>query len=333
MSRRNSFILGLLFVILVVEILIVAPKEVGILPSQEKREVAAPAAAGAQDKSGAGQIMRDVHLIEAKEGGKEWELWAKRALRPQDNEQWTIEKVKVKFFAANGVTYTVTGQKGKVQPNQNDMRIEGDVETHSSNGYVFKTQVADYSSKEKKLTSPDAVEMRGPKDNSGRNIHLTGADMIADLASNEISINRNVVAKKPVSKAGEPERIANIQSQRAVFSGRSNQAHFFGNVVIDVDTMQVSGPQAKFDFDPKTDNLSAVQVAGGVKVTDTDKFATSGTVSMSFRDNKLVFKGSPRVVQNGDELVGDEITFLDGGKRVEVSNAKAQIDPRSVNKR
>jgi len=154
-----------------------------------------------------------------------------------------------------------------------------------------------------------------------------------DFATNEISINRNVNAKKPVSRPGEPERVATITSQRAVFSGRSNQAHFFGNVVIDVDTMQVSGPQAKFDFDPKTDTLNAVQVAGGVKVTDTDKFATSGTVNLSFRDNKLVFKGSPRVVQNGDELVGDEITFLDGGKRVEVSNAKAQIDPKTVNKR
>ncbi|MES2963426.1 MAG: LPS export ABC transporter periplasmic protein LptC [Bdellovibrionota bacterium] len=329
MSRRNSFILGLLFVILVVEILIVAPKEVGVLPANENRATTAPA----QDKAGTGQVMRDVHLVEAKESGKEWELWADRAVRPQDNEQWTIEKVKVKFFAANGVTYTVTGLKGKVQPDQNAMRIEGDVETHSSNGYVFKTQVADYSSKDKKLMSPGAVEMIGPRDNSGRNIHLTGADLVADLASNEININRNVNAKKPISKPGEPERIATIQSQRAVFSGRSSQAHFFGNVVIDVDTMQVSGPQAKFDFDSKTDALSAVQVAGGVKVTDTDKFATSGTVSMSFRDNKLVFKGSPRVVQNGDELVGDEITFLDGGKRVEVSNAKAQIDPKSMEKR
>lgn len=329
MSRRNSFILGLLFVILVVEILIVAPKEVGILPSQEKQDAAAPV----QNKDGAGQIMYDAHLTETTVNGKDWELWAKRATKSQADEQLTIEKVKVKFFAENGVTYTVTGLKGRVQPDQKAMHIEGDVETRSSNGYVFKTPSAEYSSQARKLTSPGVVEMQGPKDNTGRNIHLTGAEMIADLASNEISINKNVVARKPVSKVGEPERIANIQSQRAVFSGRSNQAHFFGNVVIDVDTMQVSGPQAKFDFDPKTDNLSAVQVAGGVKVTDTDKFATSGTVSMSFRDNKLVFKGSPRVVQNGDELVGDEITFLDGGKRVEVSNAKAQIDPKSVNKR
>ena len=328
MSRRNSFILGLLFVILVVEILIVAPKEVGILPSRESSATATTA-----PEQGAGQIMYDAHLMETKESGKDWELWAKRATKSQSDEQLTIEKVKVKFFAANGVTYTVTGLKGRVHQDRNAIHIEGDVETHSSNGYVFKTQVAEYSSKDRKLVSPGDVEMQGPRDNSGRNIHLTGADMSADLASNEISINRNVKAKKPVQKQGEPERIANIQSQRAVFSGKSNQAHFFGNVVIEMDTMQVSGPQAKFDFDSRSQNLSSVQVAGGVKVTDTDKFATSGTVSLSFRDNKLVFKGSPRVVQNGDELVGDEIIFLDGGKRVEVSNAKAQIDPRTVEKR
>jgi lipopolysaccharide export system protein LptA len=60
-------------------------------------------------------------------------------------------------------------------------------------------------------------------------------------------------------------------------------------------------------------------------VTDTDKFATSGTVSLDVQEDKVVFSGSPRVVQNGDELVGDKITLLDGGRRVQVSNAKAQI--------
>ena len=329
MSRRNSIILGLLFVILVVEILVVAPRDVGAPPTQSQAKRLKPR----PGTEGGGQIMTDVHLVEAKPSGKEWELWADRAVRPKDNERWTIEKVRVKFFAANGVIYTVTGLKGYVVQVKNDMRIEGNVVTHSSNGYVFKTDIADYSSTARKLSSPHDVEMDGPPDHAGHSIHVTGADLVADMTSNEISINKNVHARKPVSRTGEPDRIANIQSQRAVFSGNANQANFFGNVVIDFDTMQVTGPQAKFAYDPRTENLDSVQVMGGVKVTDTDKFATSGTVNLSFKDTKLVFNGSPRVVQNGDELVGDVITFLDGGKKVEVSNAKAQLEPRTMEDR
>jgi LPS export ABC transporter protein LptC len=328
MSKRNTIILALLFVLFVVELIILAPDELGLSPSDADTTDQATTPASAD----AGQIMRDVHLVEAKGEGKEWELWADKALRPKEGEKWTIEKVRVKFFGKEGVTFTVTGKRGMVTPEKNDIRIEGDVETRSSNGYVFKTPSAYYDSAAKKLTSPQDVEMTGPKESKDRNIHLTGFEMIADLASSEISVNRGVRARKKVASVEGADRTATIQSQRAIFSANSNLAQFFGNVVIDMETMQISGPQAKFALDPKTQGLESIQVSGGIRVTDTDKFATSGTVSLDLKEDKVVFSGSPRVVQNGDELVGDQITLLDGGKRVQVSNAKAQIDPRAVEK-
>lgn len=324
MNKRNSIILGLLFVILVIEIVILAPKEVGLSPEENPEK----AVAQKPHDGTSGQVMQDLHLVEAKTEGKEWELWADKAMRPKDNEQWTIEQVRVKFFANNGVTYTVTGNKGSVVPekDKNDIRIEGNVVTRSSNGYVFKTESVYYDSKNRRLASPKDVEMTGPKDAEGDMLTLTGTDLIAEMATNEITINKNVHAKKGI----KGDRVASIRSERAVFSGRSNMAHFFGNVVMDVETMTLTGPEARFAYDPKTGTLDSVQVDGGVRVTDTDKFATSSSVSMNIKDDRVVFNGAPRVVQNGDELVGDEIVFLEGGKKIQVSNAKAQIDPNTV---
>jgi LPS export ABC transporter protein LptC len=336
MNKRNSIILGLLFVIIVIEILVLAPKELGLSISEEEQE-SAPQVPKPQEGA-SGQIMQDVHLVEAKTSGKEWELWADKAMRPADNAEWTIEKVRVTFFANNGVTYQVTGKQGRVVPGKNDIRIAGNVVTRSSNGYNFKTESVLYDSKNRKLTSPGVVEMTGGagKPNAaaeGANkkeaLYLTGENMIADLDTNEIAITKNVRARRRV----KDDREAVIQSDRAVFSGRSNSAQFFGNVVIDVDTMRLTGPEAKFLFNPKTEAFESVEVGGGVKVTDTDRFATSSSVSVHFKEDRVVFSGAPRVVQNGDELVGDEIVFLEGGKKVQVSNAKAQIDPRAVEKR
>jgi LPS export ABC transporter protein LptC len=331
MSKRNTIILALLFVIFVVELIILAPEELGLFQSKADKQADASMP---PSNSEAGQVMKGAHLVQAKGEAKEWELWADQAIKPKEGERWTIERVKVKFFGKDGVTFTVTGKQGTVTvtPDKNDIHIEGDVETRTSNGYVFKTPSASYDSIGKKLSSPLDVEMTGPRDSKDRNIHLTGNDLLADLASNEITINRNVHARKKVGTNDNVDRTATIQSQRAIFSGKSNLAQFFGNVVIDLDTMQISGPQAKFAFDPKSDALDSIEVAGGIRVTDTDKFATSGTVSLNLKEDKVVFSGSPRVVQNGDELVGDQITLLDGGKRVQVSNAKAQIDPRAVEK-
>jgi len=270
-----------------------------------------------------------VHLVEAKSDGKEWELWAARALRQKDKDNWDIEDVRVKFFAKSGVTYTVTGKKGHVVPDKKDMHIEGNVITRSSNGYVFKTESAFYDSKNRRLTSPGDVEMTGPKDKEGGQLYLTGAEMTAEFETNLINVNRNVHARKNLKN----DKVVTIESQRALFSGKTNSAQFFGNVVIDAETMRITGPEARFVYGQKSQSLDSVEVVGGIHVTDTDKFATSRSVNVSFKDDRVVFNGAPRVVQNGDELIGDQIVFLEGGHKVQVSNAKAEMDPRTMEKK
>jgi LPS export ABC transporter protein LptC len=330
MSKRNSIILGLLFMILVVELIILAPKEIGT-GAEPPPAATAPAAA----ETGSGQIMKDVYSVEAKPEGKEWELWADRALRPKENQEWTIEKVKVKFYASSGVSYTVTGAKGHVVPNEKgirDIEISGNVITKASNGYVFKSESVFYDSQAKKLASPKEVEMSAPPDKEGGELTLTGSDLKADMNTNEITINKNVRSKKKI-KNGKTVAIA---SERAVFSGRSKIAQFYGNVVVSMDTMTVTGPEARFAYDSKMEALDSILVGGGIKVTDTDKFATSDSVNVSFKDDRIVFKGAPRVVQNGDEMTGDEIVLSENGHKVQVSNAKAQIDserPKTAEKK
>jgi LPS export ABC transporter protein LptC len=328
MNKRNSIILGLLFGIIGLEILVLAPKDVGLLPSSEDvSHVGATGAIG--DDSTSSQLMQDVHLIETNASGKDWELWANRAIRPQEQGEWMIEKVKVKFFATGGVTYTVTGLKGNVVPTKNDIRISGQVVTHSSNGYVFKTESVFYDAKNRRLTSPGLVEMHSEGRQEGDDFSLTGTEMVAELGTNEIKINRHVHAKRRI----KTDKFATIRSERALVSGSSNRAHFFGNVVIDFDTMRITGPEAKFVYDRDTQAFESMDIVGGARLSDLDRIATSGSVSVHFAEDRIVFKGGPRIMQNGDELVGDEIVFLDGGRKVKVSNAKAQFDPKAMENR
>jgi LPS export ABC transporter protein LptC/lipopolysaccharide transport protein LptA len=333
MNKRNSIILGLLFIILIVQIIVLAPKDAGLPPDPDELETKSAKPKGTET---GGQMGEQLHLMGSKPEGKEWELWTDKAARLNEDDGWNIERVKVKFFADNGVLYTVTGKRGRVIPEKNFIRIEGDVVTRSSNGYILKTETIYYDSKARLLTSPTAVAMTGPKEEQGSELsrlQLTGADMLANLASNEIKINDKKKGRVHAKKEVKDHKIATITSDRAIFSGRSNMAHFSGDVVMDLDTMRITGPEAKFAYNATTGSLTSVDVEGGARVTDTDKFATSKSVSVQFVDDRVVFTGSPRVVQNGDELVGDEIIFEEGGKRVRVSNAKAQIDSNSLEKK
>lgn len=326
MSRRNSIILGLLFVLLVVEIVILAPKETGFTqhsdglqkPSQVKPEAST------------GQVMENIYLIETKSDGREWELWAKKArARPGQGDDWVIEDVKVKFYGSQGVTYLVTGKLGNVVPNKKDMKIEGDVVTKSSNGYVYLTDSVVYNSEQRKLMSPNEIKLTGPKDNTGDQLKLTGSNLLADLATNEINIDRNVKAQKNVRDG----KTAVIKSDRAKLSGRTHVADFSGNVKIQIEMMTVRGPKAQFRYQPDSGELESVFVDGGVQVADANKTATSQSVDVHFLDERVVFKGAPKVIQNGDELVGDEIVFLNGGRKVKVMNAKAKLESSTVEER
>lgn len=322
---RNLIISSLLFVIVVIQLIVLMPKDT--VPFDERpasSDVTKPdPAMGLPSDFKSGQVVLDAKMIETKPEGKAMELWAARAFRPKDVGELTLETVKVKFYASNGVVYTVTGKTGGVDPDTYAMWVKGDVLTKSSNGYTFRTQSVFYDSKLKRLHSPNEVEMDGPAEVNGSRLELTGEDMSADLVSNQLKVNRKVRANRKVPG----ERVAKIQSNSALFSGQTNSAEFTGSVIMDLDTMRVTGPKAQFAYDPKSGQLESVMVAGGVRVTDSNKYATSGSLAVFFRDDRYVFRGSPRVVQNEDELIGDEIVFMDGGKKVQVLNARAQIDP------
>ncbi|CAN5485694.1 hypothetical protein BH10BDE1_BH10BDE1_25030 [soil metagenome] len=336
-NRRNLVIAALFFLIIVIQLLVLMPRDIevqDVRPARNEKKITGSKTGMASQLSKdvpSGQVVRNAHMVEAKQDQKELELWAVQAVRPKDKEEWTLDDVRVKFFASNGVTYTVTGKNGGVTTSTYALWIKGNVLTKSSNGYTFKSESIFYDPKIKRLTSPSKIEMEGPPDVNGSRLYLDGEDMIADMTTNQMNVNRKVRARRKVSAPkdtpGGDQKTAQIQSNSAVFSGNSNLAMFKGNVVIDVDTMRLTGPEAKFSYDPGVQNLDSIVVTGGVKVTDQDKSATSDSVAVYFKDDKYVFKGSPRVVQQQDELIGDEIIFLRGGKQVQVINARAQVDP------
>ena len=321
--KIGKFLLGLLFVLLVVEIIVIAPKDVDQPPPDEPGETSPQG-----PDTGVEQLMRGAHLVETREGEKEWELWAETATSYKEKAQWALQTVKTRFFGKDGVHFTVTGERGTVQVQTKDMIVKGSVRIRSSNGYVFKTEEVEYKSEERRLVAPQAVTMWGPKDGDGHSLFLRGQSLEADLNNALMTVHRDVKGEK----AFRNDKRLLIRSQRADFSGKSNLARFSGEVVMDFETMRITGPEAVFEYGAEANMVRSVQVSGGVRVSDLDKWATSQRVSVNFDKDKYVFRGNPKVVQNNDELQGEEIVFLDGGRKVEVLKARAKVDKSRMEK-
>jgi LPS export ABC transporter protein LptC/lipopolysaccharide transport protein LptA len=322
MSRYAGYFLGVLVLVLVLQVVVFAPQSVNV--RRKNQNVQEPAAPSADIE----QAMRGVHLVETSEGAREWELWADEAVAFKSRNVWELKQVKVVLFAENGVEFTVTGARGEIETQSKNLQISGDVVTRSSNGYLFKTETVSYRSEGRHLMSPGQVEMIGPKDLNGNRINLKGEGLEADLTNSMMHIQRSVRAERHLP----PDRTLVIRSDGAQFSGKERLAKFLGNVVMDMDDMRITGPEAEFEYDANKELVKSIAVKGGVKVSDTEKWATAQNLKVHFDQDKYIFRGNPRVVQDNDELRGEEIVFLEGGRKVLVQRARARVDERSLEK-
>lgn len=336
MAKLKNLIFVTLLIILFVEVLIIFPSK---LEHENEADVRARVEAqqkeleqkAAKLKRGekvdepsnlAAQKMQGVHLVESQQGRKDWELFANSAEGDQAAGAWKLKNVKVLFYKNEVVEFTVTGQSGTIDSKSKDLSVVGAVETRSENGYLFKTPAIYYSSKTRMIESPEQVLMQGPKDSSGDGLIVQGRRMQVLVDESKMRIQNQVAAQKPDNKG----KIFEIAADGAEFSGKSREATFRGAVRVSYDKMKLEGPEASFVYKSGTEILSSISVRGGVKVSDLEKYATSESVNLDLLANKYVFKGHPRLIQNEDELTGDEIIFLEGGKKVKVEKVRAKVE-------
>lgn len=291
-------------------------------PIQLEKKIEEPRPLALYDNNGAEKVMKEVHLVESRSGTRDWELFAETAEGYAGQGSWELKNVKVLFYSGEKIEFTVTGKTGRIDSKTKDMQIAGDVSTVSSNGYRFQSASLIYLADTRLLKSPDRIRMISPPDENGKGMQLDGEKMEANVDKSLMRISNGVIAKKQMNDG----KTFVIKSQVAEFSGHDNSAKFLEKVMIELDTMRMEGPEAQFSYRQGTEMLQSILMRGGVRVSDIDKYATSEAVRFDPTDNRFTLTGRPRVVQNNDEILGDQIIFIDGGKRVKVENIRARVE-------
>lgn len=319
MKNIKNLLFVALLVFLFVEVLIIFPRSLEKKAAEETTAATQEATDPAQPE----QKMAGIHLVEAQQGRRDWELFSQAAEGRQGTAAWELKNVRVLFYNKEKVGFTVTGDTGTIDGKSKDLKIKGNVVTSSENGYVFKTPSIAYSSKARRIVSPEKVSMAGPKDQMGDGFLLEGNNMLVLVDESLMKINADVKG----SKKFKDGKLFQIQSRQAEFSGKSHQATFSGGVHVKFAELNLEGPKAVFQYKGSTSSISGIQIQGGVRVTDEDKVATAEMVNLDLLKNIFTFRGKPKVVQNNDEISGEEIVFLEGGKKVKVEQATPDKSP------
>lgn len=316
MERFRNWIFLALLVVLFVEVLLIFPEHIGRRSDESAAKPAAPV------ENLKDQKVQGVHLVESRSGANDWELFAEAAEGSQGQGAWELRNVRVLFYNGPTVDFTVTGQQGTIDMKTKNMLIRGAVSTTSANGYLFKTEEIRYNAGQRRMASPGHVYMKGPRDDQGDGFEVTGEGMFVEVGRSRMVIQRRVSGKKQMND----KRDLRIEAETAEFSGKNQQAHFQGTVRMRFGETRIESPEALFVNAAKGRGIGSVKLTGGVKVNDVEKFATSESLDLDLIANRFVFTGRPKVYQNNDEISGEQIIFLDGGKKVRVERVRAQLE-------
>lgn len=138
--------------------------------------------------------IEGVHLTRAVAGKMEWELRARSADFFREEGVTRLDAPKVVFFGNGDKRIELTGSKGEVFNNTNDLAVSGDVRIVSSNGYTLRSDFLRYYSEKKIVTTESKVFM------NGKGIDMDGVGMVADIERELIFIKKGV---KAVLSTGE----------------------------------------------------------------------------------------------------------------------------------
>ncbi|MEK6628956.1 MAG: LPS export ABC transporter periplasmic protein LptC [Bdellovibrionota bacterium] len=315
-------LLFLLFIVFVfLEIIIMSPTSLE-KSNTESEDFEKSITATENDKKGVvEQKAQGVHIVENGDNQKSYQLFANEAVGTSDM-QWVLKSVQVQFFNENKANYTVAGDVGEIDGTSKDIIIRGHATTSSLNGYRFNTDTLKYISKQKVITSDDSVTMEGPRDKSGDGFRLTGEKLLVDISKNTMSILDKIFTTKLIN--GKNFKLTAV---RADFTNNSQEASFSGDVKMYLGDFNVKAQMASFYYSDINKSFVKILLKQCVVFTELDRKGTCDELEMDLTQNKMTMRGQPKVQQGSDEIRGEEIVFIDGGKKVKINKTKTTLKP------
>lgn len=312
MSIFQKFLISFGFLFLLIQLLFLVPEQV------EVHELSKDGISSTE--SSPQQVMTGVRLFEKKADKEDWELTAKTAESFASSENWKLHDVGIIFYGKL-INYNVISNEAEVNTASMDIKVLGDIKMKTSNDYEFQTEYLNYISNQRELESPTRTKLITPADKNGSRMRLEADKIAASLDENQALAYGNVYAQKKEKKSDVV-----IRSDEATFHMDTHYSQFMNNVKINYHTSLMEGPLASLKFDEVKNTLTELVMSGGAVLKDNNRYASAESMSIQFLKDLFLLTGNPRVIQSGDELIGNEILLLNGGKQIQVKGAKAQIE-------
>ncbi|MFQ5914396.1 MAG: LPS export ABC transporter periplasmic protein LptC [Nitrospinota bacterium] len=132
--------------------------------------------------------IKDVFLTEDKGGAKAWELKAEWARMYRKKNKTIFEDLRVKVYVKGRRPMHITGEAGEMDNETKDIRIRGNVEIVSEEGYTLRTESLVWHNERREIVTEEAVAM------AGKNFRLTGRGLRVKVDDERLWLQKQVTA-------------------------------------------------------------------------------------------------------------------------------------------
>jgi len=126
--------------------------------------------------------VRNIHYTEVGDTGMKWEVRADAARYQKQDNLAFFDKITVRLVMKDGRNLVITGDRGRIKTDSQDMEIEGNVTIVSEEGDRFSTDRLYYRNAGKVIETDRPVLMEN------RYARVSGVGMVFPLEENRVSI-------------------------------------------------------------------------------------------------------------------------------------------------
>ena len=159
--------------------------------SPERRTAAPAAPTLTNTRALSSSAMNGVQFEQSKNGTREWHLTASRLYSAENDAEMRLEDVKALFFGAAGKNEEtrIRSEKARYNGDTKQITLQGEVVIQNDKGYEMRTESLEYLAAEKKIRTTSEASIKG------RNMEVSGDQLLYDIASGDYSLYGNVVCK------------------------------------------------------------------------------------------------------------------------------------------
>ena len=301
-------------------ILAVVVVELFVLIPKKTEDISAEAIAAVTSK--ASLSIQGFSAVSLNHEGEKEIIKAKEAEVFRKEGYAVLKDVEVRIFSKGDHTIFLTGNHGKYFMNEKNIELFDNILVVSENlGYRLQTNYLKFEESKDLLTTHDEFVLKGPNPDQP-SLEIKGKGIRGNTKTEEMQILSNVHCKKYDTKAESID----IDSDEATLYLKNYEALFSKNVVVNQKKMNIFTDNFLVNFNASTQSIDKAKAYPLVKIVEDDRVATCETAFLLNREQKIVMRGNPKVVQGNDVVEGKIIIFFTAENKILFDEAVGEVE-------